>query len=134
MNATVANPAVEMFRSKQGQYPEFPPSGWEIIQPWGDGYALRERGGLRLLIDCSFKADGKAWLHVSISRKTYLPSWDDMKRVKREFIGDGNVAVMVFPAAADYVNIHPNCHHLWHCVEGETICNFTADLGGVKSI
>lgn len=131
---TPRNPAVELRPQMAEKYPAFPPKDWEIMQPWGDGYALRERGGLRVLIDVSFKADDRAWLHVSVSRAKYPPSWDDLKRVKRDFIGDQNVAVMVFPAAEDFVNIHPNCHHLWHCVDGETICNFTGEIAGVKSI
>lgn len=128
------NPAVELRKEHVGKYPAFPPDGWQIMQPYGDGYALRESSGLRLLIDAEFKADGRAWLHVSVSRAKWLPTWDDLKRVKREFIGDNHVAVMVFPESSDYVNIHAFCHHLWHCIDGETICNFTGEIAGVKTI
>jgi hypothetical protein len=128
------NPAVEFYPELITRYPDFPPRGWELTGKWGDGYALREPGGLRLLIDASCKSDGKLWLHVSVSRKKYPPSWDDLKRVKKEFIGDNHVAVIVFPEASDFVNIHPYCHHLWHCIEAETVPNFTGEIAGIKSI
>lgn len=123
----------EMLRD-YGAYPDFPPKDWEIIRTWGDGYCLREPGGLRVIVDLATKLDGHLWLHLSASRKKYLPSWGDLKRVKQDFIGSKRAAIMVFPMLDDFVNIHPNCHHLWHCVDGETCPNFTGDIDGVKSI
>lgn len=128
------NPARELRPESARPYPAFPPKGWEIVQPWGDGYALREPGGLRLLIDAEIKADGMAWLHVSVSRKNYPPSWDDLKRVKRDFIGPDYAAIMVFPPDEDFVNIHPHCHHLWHCIDNNPVPNFTGEIDGVKTI
>lgn len=37
------------------------PEGWELLHRWGDGYALRQKGGgLRVLIDCESKDSRKA--------------------------------------------------------------------------
>ena len=96
------------------------PPGWEIIQPWGSGFALRQKiGGLRVLIDCEYKRDGKAWVHVSYSRKDRIPSHEDTCKVKSAFIGD-RYAYAVFPPSDKYVNIHPNCLHLWALAEGDS--------------
>lgn len=113
-------------------YPAFPPDGWAILQEWGDGYALRHRSGVRVIIDVRFVNDAP-WLHVSYSRSSRLPSWEDTRLVKEDFIGD-NVAISVLPKGNDYVNIHQFCFHLWHSVAGETCPNFTAEVAGVKSI
>jgi hypothetical protein len=90
------------------------PDGWEIIQPWGDGYALRQKqGGLRVIVDCEEKSDGFPWLHVSVSRRSWTPTHEDMAIVKLAFIGAEKYAYAVWPPTDKYVNIHPHCLHLW---------------------
>jgi hypothetical protein len=113
-------------------YPEFPPKGWSIIQDWGDGYALQCKN-LRVIIDVRTLEDNMQWLHVSFSRSSYLPSWDDTKFIKECFIGD-NEAIMIFPKQEDYVNIHKFCLHLWSPITFNPIPNFTVDFNGIKSI
>jgi hypothetical protein len=96
------------------------PKGWEIVQPWGSGFALREKsGGLRVIVDCEYKRDEKAWVHVSVSRVDRIPSHEDMRRVKEAFIGD-RYAYAVFPPRENYVNIHTKCLHLWALAEGDS--------------
>lgn len=95
------------------------PKGWEVIQGWGDGYAL-SCGGLRALIDCSVKADGIWWLHLSVSRKSWTPTHEDMAKCKKDFLGD-RYAYAVWPPAERYVNIHPHCLHLWARFDGKSI-------------
>ena len=56
---------------------------------------------------------GEHFLHVSVSRRSRLPSWDDLKLVKKSFIGEDREAVHVLPKASDYINLHPYCLHLW---------------------
>ena len=69
------------------------PLGWEVIQQWGDGWALRQlHGGLRVLIDCECKDDGKRWIHVSVSRKSWTPTHQDMALVKQDFFLPSNSA------------------------------------------
>ena len=52
-------------------------------------------------------------LHVSVSRKSRLPSWDDLKRAKNTFMGLDVDAYHVIPKADDHVNLHNYCMHLW---------------------
>ena len=74
------------------------------------------------------KYNGVEWLHVSFSRRSRMPTYDDLQLVKREFIGNNKKAVMVFPEEKNYVNIHPNCLHLWYSAENP-IPEFSMGLG-----
>jgi hypothetical protein len=47
----------------------YPPLGWHFLQAWGDGHAFIHKNGLRVIIDCERKGDGRLWAHVSFSRK-----------------------------------------------------------------
>ncbi len=131
-SAVMRHPA-EYVRDRKGDYPSFPPQDWRILQEWGDGYALAHKAGIRVLVDVRWVSETEAWLHVSFSRASRLPSWEDTKIVKDAFVGD-NVAIICLPKVEDYINIHQFCLHLWHRVNGESCPNFTADIEGVKSI
>lgn len=61
--------------------------------------------------------DGRWWLHVSMSRRKYIPSYSDLADVKRVFVGEDRQAVQVFPRRERHVNIHPYALHLWACLE-----------------
>jgi len=94
----------------------FPPKDWTYLQMWGTGYAFGHRNGLRVLIDCSQKADDKWWVHVSVSRAERCPTHSDMSLVKHAFLGD-RYAYSVWPPSDGYVNIHQYCLHLWCLVD-----------------
>jgi hypothetical protein len=67
---------------------------------------------LKVLHSLDF-VDGQWWDHVSVSRPSRLPSWEDLKTVKALFIGKEREAVQVLPKESEYVNMHPHCLHLW---------------------
>lgn len=92
--------------------PKILPDGWRIVQPWGDGYAYQLRDGLRVICSTA-EYEGREWMHVSMSRKDRLPSYNDMKHVKEVLIGNQRWAAQLFPPACDHVNIHEFCLHLW---------------------
>jgi hypothetical protein len=103
------------------------PFGWERLEPVvlrnpDDGSELRMeffyRQGLKVAVSTD-DIDGKRWLHVSMSRQTRLPNYDDMKLVKRMFVGDDLAAYQCFPPAAQHVNLHENCLHLWAPLDGD---------------
>lgn len=107
-----------------------PPAGWLVIGPWGDGFAL-QKGGLRVIVDCSTKADGHDWIHVSYSRKDCTPNHADTVAVKEAFIGN-RYAYAVFPPADKYVNIHAHCLHLWARLDGAPVLpEFSSLVDGV---
>ena len=82
----------------------------EYIKAWAFG-------GLMVIASAGEYQDGKEWLHISFSRKSRIPSYDDLQRVKRDFIGEDKKAVLVLPEKENYVNIHKNCLHLFYSKE-----------------
>ncbi len=58
---------------------------------------------------------GGGWDHVSVSpmKRNYIPTWDEMCRVKDMFFNRDEVVVQYHPRECDYVNICKNCLHLW---------------------
>jgi hypothetical protein len=97
--------------------PRVLPDGWTILQPFGDGFAYRYRNGLRVIVTTGSFDDGRDWMHISVSRKDRLPSWDDMKFVKNTF-AESRVGYQVFAPPSEHVNIHDFCLHIWVPLSG----------------
>ncbi len=111
--------------------PIFPPDGWRLIQEWGDGYALDNYSGLRVLVDTRAMPDESIWLHVSYSRAKWIPNHADTSAVKQAFIGN-RYAYAIFPPSEKYVNIHPNCLHLWAPLSVDSVTpEFSENIEGV---
>lgn len=63
-------------------------------------------------------SDGLGWEHVSIhaanrTNKLYMPTWDEMCWVKRQFWDAEDVVMQLHPAESTWVNNHPMTLHLW---------------------
>ena len=93
--------------------PKVLPSGWQIVQPFGDGNVYQHCSGLKVIVSTADFPDGHDYMHVSVSRTDRLPSYDDLKFVKSVFAGDHRYAYQVFPPVDKHVNIHPFVLHLW---------------------
>lgn len=78
------------------------------------GKAWTSSNGLLVICTAGEYDDGNEWLHVSFSRKSRTPTYDDVTLVKRYFVGEDKKAVMVWPDKEHYVNLHPNCLHLFY--------------------
>lgn len=52
-------------------------------------------------------------LHVSISHTFRYPTWEEIKAVRAWAWDEDTEVVMVLARRRDYVNISPNCFHLW---------------------
>lgn len=76
-----------------------------------------EYNGLYIIASAGEYEDGKEWLHVSVSRKSRVPSYDELTRIKREFIGEDKKAVFVLPEKENHVNIHSYCLHLFYSAQ-----------------
>lgn len=116
------------------------PRGWrelensfmkELGAPDGHAPAFRRSDGLRVVITSQIEQDGRPWVHISVSRSDRLPSWFDLKDVKNLFLGPEKSAIQVLPAERDFVNIHPYCLHLWHCLDGGPVPDFTWGMGTI---
>lgn len=97
--------------------PQVLPASWRLIRATADGAAYQNQG-LRVIASVARELDGRLWLHVSCSRGSRIPSWEDLGSVKDTFIGD-RYAYQVFPTRAKYVNINPYVLHLWAPLEGD---------------
>lgn len=98
------------------------PNGWLAIPPLDgplEGQRAFQHIDGRRVIGTVGEHSGRWWLHVSVSRRNYIPSYDDLADVKRVFVGDALQALQIFPKRTEHVNIHPYCLHLWACLDPE---------------
>ena len=73
--------------------------------------------GEKLGVMSSGPQDG--WEHVSVSTRRRVPNWEEMCFVKNAFWLPNECVMQLHPPEADYVNIHPNCLHLWRPLNTE---------------
>lgn len=106
--------------------------GWTLRMRALDG-ASYAKGGL-LVICSGLILEGKRWVHASCSRYDRVPTYEDVKEVKASFIGMDRKAIMVFPEKRFYVNIHPYCLHLFSCLDGDGLPEFSGVVGGLRTL
>jgi hypothetical protein len=97
------------------------PARWVEVEPPAFARAFASKDGLLVLLSREAHEDGRRWLHVSVSRRSRLPSWEELRVVKNLFIGPERDAVQWLPPASEYVNAHNYCLHLWHCLDGRIV-------------
>jgi len=85
---------------------------------WDGGKGYIEFGKLRGSVIWSH---GAGWEHVSVNpyKRNYMPTWEDMCRLKDMFFRDDEVAIQIHPAKDQYVNNLEHCLHLWRCTYTE---------------
>lgn len=113
--------------------PRILPAGWSDVPALPDMRAFEHRViGLRVIFSATTEQDGKRWVHASVSRTDRrLPTWENLRLVKNVFIGTNKLVIQVLPREADYINIHPSCLHLWHCLDGDPTPDFTRGTGSI---
>lgn len=93
---------------------------WRLVADGGDGQRLVDDGRqLSLIWSIATELDGQRWLHVSIASPRRMPTWDELVEVKEALIGTDREAYQVLPPRSRWVNIHPNCLHLFALAEGD---------------
>jgi hypothetical protein len=118
----------------RGALARVPPS-WRMEIRLDEQTAVFRRGELQVMLSVSRYEDGRTWIHVSACGRTgptrfHLPSWEQMKRVKNDFIGEDRWAYQVFPDARHYINQNPTVLHLFALLDGEpALPDFTWGLG-----
>lgn len=108
--------------------PMIPPSSWRLVRTNTDGCAYGHPAGLYAIISGAIEADGKRWVHLSVSHVKRIPTWDEFKTAKDAFLGDV-YAYQVLPPKKYFVNINHRVLHLFHCVDGPPLPEFTRGLG-----
>lgn len=92
------------------------PAGWQSV----NANTFTRTDGLSV-ITSGERVGEQQWLHVSCSRLSALPSWEDVRQVKDIFIGRKAQAVQILPPEDEYVNDHPYCLHLWSRLDAPTV-------------
>ena len=69
-----------------------------------------QHDGAPLLVVAS---NGGGWDHVSVSCGRRLPNYGDMVDVFKLFFKPDETAMQLHVPAAEHINCHPNCLHLW---------------------
>lgn len=81
----------------------------------GSGRAFRHRqtGAVAIVEHEPVEIGGAAVWHLSISCARRYPTWDEIKQARYGLLPDAITMAMLLPPSAQYVNVHPNCFHLW---------------------
>ena len=116
------------FPKPQAIYKELPvvlmgPDAADYMRAW-------EHNGLMIIASVGKYEDGLEWLHLSVSRKSRIPNYEDITRVKRDFIGEDRKAITVLPEKKYHVNLHENCLHLFYSADNP-LPEFSAGLGTI---
>lgn len=78
----------------------------------GKGYESYHCGRLTVL-----KSIDAGRIHMSISHQDRYPTWGEIKEAREQFLPMGKFFAMIIPPTKYYVNMHPNCFHLWELRE-----------------
>lgn len=112
---------------EESYLPKVLPAGWVRIEHAGPAFDCFSNGpsrGLRVLMSVGIEADGCVWIHVSVSRPSRCPSWEDMDAVKRIFIGDSRYAYQIHPPRSSHYTLSGKGSrvgtvlHLWSPADG----------------
>ena len=94
------------------KFPEVLPYNWELLKTEPEGRFWIVSNVMTVICSILPYSDGKEWVHLSVARRTRLPTWEELKQVKEVILGDRWCA-QIFPPKAEYVNTHPYCLHLY---------------------
>lgn len=92
---------------------------WSVPKPFGDDgwYIDRYDGEARVIVSVADFADAE-WIHASMSCRTGVPNYAELKRLHRAAF-NGGYAYQVFAPPDEHVNIHPRTLHLWGRLDGK---------------
>lgn len=111
----------DAFTSKWG-LPEVPVY-FKIVDVSEDGIHVFGRG-FSVILSVLKYSDGKNWAHLSVAGRVGLPSYRTICEMKEIFIGRDKKAISILAPESEHVNVHPNCLHLWHCIDGDGLPDF----------
>jgi hypothetical protein len=105
---------------------EKPPPGWILEQTRADGARwINNKRQMVVIGSIAIEDDGKKWLHMSMSHRKRVPTYDELIYLKRNWIGEDRKAIMVLPEKEKHINIHPFVLHLFCCLDGDPLPDFT---------
>ena len=98
-------------------------NGWKEI-PLIQGLPVTQdttswaKGSLKVLFSPKEKhteqdLGGGYWKHLSISHPRRYPFWQEILDARYTFFSENETVIQIMPPTQEYVNLHPNCFHLW---------------------
>jgi hypothetical protein len=87
--------------------------------------------GLQVFCSSTARVDGRRWLHFSVCGRQFLPSWEQLVRAKEAILGLETKAIQVIAPRSEWVNINPRVLHLWVCLDGDVLPDFTEGTGSL---
>lgn len=92
------------------------PTGWGELAPVLGilgGRQWRTPGGLIVAITVD-EVVGAEWVHISVSRRSRTPSYEDLLLVRKALLGEERPAYQVFPKRQEYRSLPgATVLHLW---------------------
>lgn len=79
--------------------------------PNGRAFITKDRG-MKALVSVD-EINGAEWLHLSVSRKSRCPTYEDLQEAHASFLDPDKPAYQVFPRRDEHRNFHATCLHLW---------------------
>lgn len=77
-----------------------------------------KKGDCGVLITLEEHGKKPRW-HLSISCQNRWPTWEEIKDARYTLLPNNLTFAQILPPPGDYINIHPNCFHLWEIDDGE---------------
>jgi hypothetical protein len=112
--------------------PSLMPPGWVVVEHTLDGYKARNTGlGLAVIVSDVHEQDRRLWRHFSVSHRDRLPTWDELVKTKEWFLGTDSRALQVLPPRSEWVNICDRVLHLFVCLDGDVVPDFTRGSGSL---
>lgn len=102
------------------------PPGWNLFENREDGASwINKKRKLFVIASIATEQDGKRWLHLSISHRNRMPTYEELTYLKRHWAGEDKKCIMILPEKQKHINIHPYALHLFHCLSGDPLPDFT---------
>lgn len=116
-------------------YRNVPVSRWSLHEARSDGFMFVHRQApISVIMSVAIEDDDKPWLHISMAHRKRMPTVDEFRQMKDDFIGPNRYAYQIFPPEDRYVNQHPYCLHLWHCLAGDPLPEFSGLVNGARTL
>jgi len=110
------------------------PKGFDLVERRADGYMIVGKVNnikCSIIVSKGIEEDNREWLHVSISQKNRLPDYKAMKFLRGLFIPKDLDAYELFSKPSNHVNINKYCRHLWCCLDGDVLPDFSHGSGSI---
>lgn len=110
------------------------PAKWRVQERRRDGASYvvtTERGWMTVIASACQESDGKRWVHLSCAYPSRLPTWTELTMIRDVLLGAHAKTIQVLAPKSEHVNIHPYCLHLWHCLDGDPLPDFTQGTGQI---